>query len=150
MAGEPPGADSHIFPVGFCLCNKGNTVDKITLNPCENGSRYAENPCDSSGNPFGDEAASWDFSLFKNFKNFKNFKFTERWGAQFRFEVFNLLNHPIVGNPYGAAAGANLGSDPSAASTFGCGCSTPDVGNGNALFGSGSARVMQLGLKLSF
>jgi hypothetical protein len=30
MAGEPPGADSHIFLVGFCLCNKGNTVDKIT------------------------------------------------------------------------------------------------------------------------
>ena len=30
MAGEPPGADSHIFLVGFCLCNKGNTVDKLT------------------------------------------------------------------------------------------------------------------------
>ena len=30
MAGEPPGADAHIFLVGFCLCNKGNTVDKLT------------------------------------------------------------------------------------------------------------------------
>ena len=58
MAGEPPGADSHIFLVGFCLCNKGNTVDKITSNLGENGSRYAQNPGDSSGNPFGDEAGA--------------------------------------------------------------------------------------------
>jgi hypothetical protein len=86
----------------------------------------------------------WDFSLFKNFR------FTERFAAQFRFEVFNLLNTPIIANPYGAAAGANLGNDPSAPTTFGCGCQTPDVGNGNALVGSGDARVMQLGLKLSF
>jgi carboxypeptidase family protein len=86
----------------------------------------------------------WDFSVFKNFK------FTERFGAQFRFEVFNLLNTPIVANPYGAAAGSALGNDPSVPGTFGCGCSTPDVGNGNALLGSGSARVMQLGLKLAF
>jgi len=86
----------------------------------------------------------WDLSLFKNFR------FTERFGAQFRFEVFNVLNSAIISNPYGAAAGAALGNDPSGPSTFGCGCSTPDVGNGNALVGSGSARVIQLGLKLSF
>jgi Carboxypeptidase regulatory-like domain/TonB dependent receptor len=85
----------------------------------------------------------WDFSLFKAFK------FTERFGAQFRVEVFNLLNTVNVANPYGAAAGG-LGNDPSTAGKFGCGCTTPDVGNGNALIGSGSGRVMQLGLKLSF
>jgi hypothetical protein len=85
----------------------------------------------------------WDFSVFKNFK------FTERFGAQFRFEVFNLLNTVNVANPYGAAAGG-LGNDPSTPNKFGCGCTTPDVGNGNALLGSGSARVMQLGLKLAF
>ncbi len=30
---------------------------------------------------------NWDLSLFKNFT------FRERFGAQFRVEVFNLLNH---------------------------------------------------------
>jgi hypothetical protein len=95
-------------------------------------------------NPFRDQGfKDLDFSLFKDFK------LTERWGAEFRFEVFNLLNHPLFANPYGAAAGG-LGNDPSGPSTFGCGCATPDVGNGNALIGSGSARVMQLGLKLMF
>lgn len=95
-------------------------------------------------NTFRDQGfKNWDFSVFKNFK------FTERLGAQFRFELFNLLNTPLFANPYGAAAGG-LGADPSAPGTFGCGCATPDVGNGNALVGSGSARVMQLGLKLAF
>jgi hypothetical protein len=30
MAGEPPGADHHIFAVCSCPCNKGKTVDQIT------------------------------------------------------------------------------------------------------------------------
>jgi len=38
----------------------------------------------------------------------------------------------------------------STSSTFGCGCATPDVAAGNPLVGSGSSRVMQLGLKLTF
>jgi hypothetical protein len=91
----------------------------------------------------------------QGFKNvdlsvFKEFKFKERYGAQFRAEVFNLFNHPTVANPYGSAAGFGGGTDPSAGTTFGCGCQTPDVGAGNPLVGSGSSRVMQLGLKLTF
>jgi hypothetical protein len=50
----------------------------------------------------------------------------------------------------GAANGAQLGFDPSAPGTFGCGCATPDVAAGNPLVGSGSARVMQLGMKFTF
>jgi hypothetical protein len=85
-----------------------------------------------------------------DFSVFKNFKFRERFGAEFRAEIFNLFNHPIIANPYGAANTSYLGVDPSKSTTFGCGCATPDVAAGNPLVGSGSSRVMQLGLKLSF
>jgi len=89
---------------------------------------------------------------FKNvdFSLFKEFSFKERYGAQFRIELFNIFNHPNLANPYGASNGAQIGWDPSSSSNFGCGCSTPDVASGNPLVGSGSSRVMQLGLKLIF
>jgi hypothetical protein len=87
---------------------------------------------------------NWDLSVFKTFT------FKERFGAQFRFEVFNLLNHPLIANPYGASNGSGSGNDPSSTSTFGCGCATPDYAAANPLVGSGSSRVMQLGLKLIF
>jgi hypothetical protein len=86
----------------------------------------------------------WDLSVFKTFS------FKERFSAQFRVEMFNVLNHPIISNPYGAANGWGGGDDPSSPGSFGCGCATPDVAAGNALVGSGSSRVMQLGFKLSF
>jgi hypothetical protein len=42
------------------------------------------------------------------------------------------------------------GSDPSSGTTFGCGCTTPDVAAGNPIVGSGSSRQIQLGFKLTF
>jgi len=87
---------------------------------------------------------NWDLSLFKNFT------FGERFGAQFRVEVFNVLNHPLFANPYGASAAWLNGIDPSVPGTFGAAGGTPDIAAGNNLIGSGSARVMQLGLKLKF
>jgi len=89
---------------------------------------------------------------FKNvdFSVFKEFRFKERYGAQFRVELFNVFNHPTVANPYGSANGSGLGIDPSSPNTFGAGGATPDVAAGNPLVGSGSNRVMQLGLKLTF
>jgi hypothetical protein len=91
-------------------------------------------------------------SGFKNldFSLFKNFTWKERIGAQFRAEVFNLFNHPNFANPYGASNGYLGGSDPSSTGTFGFAGTTPDVAAGNPLIGSGSARVVQLGLKLTF
>jgi hypothetical protein len=87
---------------------------------------------------------NWDLSVFKNFK------FRERYGAQFRFEMFNVLNHPTISNPYGASNFGNGGSALNAPNAFGTGGGTPDVIAGNNLIGSGSARVMQLGLKVTF
>jgi hypothetical protein len=81
-----------------------------------------------------------DFSVFKNF----NFK--ERYNATFRFEVFNLFNHPDLTNPYSYGSG----NDPSNPTAFGCGCLTPDFAAGNPIVGSGSARDIQLGFKLTF
>jgi hypothetical protein len=95
-------------------------------------------------------------TAFKNvdLSVFKNFTFKERFNAQFRVEFFNLFNHPIISNPYGASngyGGASGGTnDMGTSSTFGCGCATPDVAAGNPLVGSGSSRVMQLGLKFTF
>ena len=89
---------------------------------------------------------------FKNldFSIFKDFRWRERFGAEFRVEIFNIFNTPNLANPYGASTNGNLGDDPSKGGSFGCGCSTPDVSAGNPLIGSGSNRVMQLGLKLMF
>ena len=81
---------------------------------------------------------------------FKTFTYKERFNAQFRAEFFNVLNHPNLANPFGSVNGYAGGSDPSSGPTFGCGCATPDIAAGNPIVGSGSARQIQLGLKLMF
>jgi len=87
---------------------------------------------------------NWDFSVAKNWK------FKERFGAQFRAEFFNVLNHPNFANPFGGQNGYGQ-NDPSVLGTgFGCGCATPDVAATNPVLGSGSNRAIQLGLKLLF
>ena len=89
---------------------------------------------------------------FKNldFSLFKDFKYKERLTAQFRVEIFNVFNHPLVANPWGSQAGVRQGIQLDRGSSFGCGCSTPDVATGNPLIGSGGARDIQIGLKLTF
>jgi hypothetical protein len=89
---------------------------------------------------------------FKNvdFSIFKTFRFKERFGAEFRWELFNIFNHPNIANPYGSSNTSFLGAKLNNSGSFGSGGSTPDVAAGNPLVGSGSSRVMQLGLKLTF
>ena len=91
-------------------------------------------------------------SGFKSFdlSVFKNFTFRERYGVQFRAEFFNVLNHPIAGNPYGASSNFNSNNDPSSPHGFGGSGGTPDVLAGNNVVGSGANRDIQLGLKLTF
>jgi hypothetical protein len=100
-------------------------------------------------------------NLFRDtgFKNvdlsvFKTFSFKERYNAQFRVEMFNIFNHPIISNPYGASNGyGGAGGSTNSMGNpqqFGCGCATPDVAAGNPLIGSGSSRVIQLGMKFTF
>jgi hypothetical protein len=78
----------------------------------------------------------------------KNWHFGERLRAQFRAEFFNILNHPNFANPFGGQNGFGL-NDP-AASSFGCGCVTPDVAAANPAIGSGGPRSIQLALKFIF
>jgi hypothetical protein len=92
-------------------------------------------------------------SGFRNldFSVFKNFKWKERYGAQFRLEIFNILNHPAIENPYGASNGSSGGNnDPSSPAGFGAAIGTPDVVAGNPVVGSGDNRAIQVGLKLTF
>jgi hypothetical protein len=79
----------------------------------------------------------------------KNWKFSERVGAQFRAEFFNVLNHSNFANPFGGQNGW-AHNDPSSPGNFGCACATPDVAASNPVIGSGGSRAVQLGLKLLF
>ena len=95
-------------------------------------------------NPFRDPGLrDWDLSVSKNFL------FGERLKAQFRAELFNVLNHPNFANPYGGSNGFGE-NDPSSPANFGCGCATPDQAAGNPVLGTGGNRAIQLGLKLIF
>ena len=80
---------------------------------------------------------------------FKNFKWRERFGAQFRWKVFNVLNRPVPGNPYGGASFVNDGNGFGGRG-FGYSGGTNDLLAGNPLIGSGSNRAMQVGLKLTW
>jgi hypothetical protein len=90
----------------------------------------------SARNIFRDNGfRDWDFSLFKNWT------VKERLTAQFRVEVFNILNHSILANP-GSGAIKN--------GSIGDAATTPDSAGQNPLLGTGGAREIQLGLKLIF
>jgi len=94
------------------------------------------------GNIFRDGGfQNLDFSVAKIFS------IKERLKAQFRAEFFNVLNHPHWTNPSGGPGGAI--PDPNT-QPFGYVGVTPDVYSSNPQLGSGGARAMQLGLKLSF
>lgn len=85
---------------------------------------------------------NWDFSVAKAFTLKEQFK------AEFRVEFFNILNRVNFSNPSGGPGGG-IG-DPSGGPPFGFSGLTPDTYSSNPQLGSGGARAIQLGLKLSF
>jgi hypothetical protein len=83
----------------------------------------------------------------------RNTTIKERVTAQFRVEMFNILNHPNYAGSDGHPRDTNLvpPSGPATDQTgFGCACSTPDQSGTNPHLGTGAARELQLGLKLIF
>jgi hypothetical protein len=78
----------------------------------------------------------------------KAFKFKERLSAEVKVEIFNVFNHPTFANPYGGPGGGTV--DPSGGAGFGFAGATPDVLSSNSVLGSGGARAMQLGMKITF
>ena len=150
--GAPLSAAQTTSAVGGCMANAPNagTLASFGCYASANGKSYLVPPALGSfgnlgRNIFRDSGfRDWDFSVFKNFH------FTERFGAQFRWEVFNVLNIPIAANPYGASSFVNAGNTLQGGGPLGFSGLTPDFAAGNPLVGSGSQRVMQLGLKLIF
>jgi Carboxypeptidase regulatory-like domain/TonB dependent receptor len=90
------------------------------------------------GNMYRNEITGAPFREW-NFSVAKEWKLPQRITAQFRVEAFNLINN----NNYGPASG-----EPFLSSSFGV--STAPVTAGNPVNGTGDARRIQIGLKLSF
>jgi hypothetical protein len=145
LANAAPAVGS--FPGGGAV---GSTLDNGGCYVSANGKSYIVPPALGTYGNMGRNVLrdsgfkDWDFSVFKNFT------FKERYGIQARWEVFNVLNHPIAANPSGASSSVNTGNSPGPNTTFGASFLTPDFAAGNPLIGSGSQRVMQVGLKLTF
>ncbi|HET8922329.1 MAG TPA: TonB-dependent receptor [Candidatus Acidoferrum sp.] len=105
--------------------------------PCSATTSFFQTPClgcdgNLGRNTFvGPSLSNTDESLFKNIK------ISERFNFQFRFEVFNALNHTNFKLPNGATGGNN-GNHINGAANFG------------QSFGEIAPRHIQFGLKLLF
>jgi hypothetical protein len=73
----------------------------------------------------------------------KNWRFKERYGIQFRAEMFNAFNHPSFN---GFNNGLNFGGNQTQSSTFGK-VTNPSFGTLNS---TQSHREIQFGLKFTF
>lgn len=149
QAGQPLSAATSSAMWTLCQAHAASMATLSTAGCFVEGSSIMTPPAlgtygTAGRNIFRDSGfKDWDVSVAKNFK------YRERLTAQFRAEFFNVLNHPNFANPYG---GPNFlgNNDPSAGIGAGCGCVTPDQAGSNPVLGSGGARDIQLGLKLTF
>jgi hypothetical protein len=102
----------------------------------------------------GPKFFQWDFS------GMKNFPVTEKIKVQFRGDLFNILNHPNFGNPGNMGICTTI-SAPTSSCSGGPSSGVGDnatfstvgetiAGEDNSLVGSGTARQIQLALKVIF
>jgi len=150
-----PGGGTAASPTSNATCNaKAAALGPLAVASLSNLGCYAVGNSVLIPPPLGSYGTTaqnlWRDAGFKNWdlSVTKQFKFKERFAAEFRAEFFNFLNHPIFSNPSGGPGGA-IG-DPSGGPPFGFSGLTPDTYSSNPQLGSGGARAMQLGLKLSF
>ncbi len=85
----------------------------------------------------------WDFS------GMKNFRLTEKSQFQFRADLFNILNHPNFGNPGVGICNSYSVFGCSTNETFGE-VSGTIADQDNTLVGTGTARQIQLSMKIMF
>ncbi|MFY9852305.1 MAG: TonB-dependent receptor [Terracidiphilus sp.] len=154
------------FVPGVSVRNPGGSWSNH-LNPFYNVNAYAVEP-GYNGNPGdpttlgdvprnslpGPKFFQWDFS------GMKNFPVTQKVKAQFRADLFNILNHPNFGNPgdMGICTTIKQGTVPISTCSEGGGVTNPNftvVGEtiadaDNSLVGSGTNRQIQLSLKVLF
>jgi len=84
-----------------------------------------------------------------DFSVLKNFRFNERLSGEARIEIFNLFNTTTYANPGNFNTSAT--NNPyTIGSNLGAALLSPDVANNNPQLGSGAARSIQLGFRLTF
>lgn len=136
-------------PSAITVANRSLPVNEQI---CQPGTRHFGN--EGRGSLRGPSFKEGDLAVFKNTP------LTERLTAQFRCEVFNLLNHPNFSNPLlpgfiADAAAGGIDPNPSSA-TYGHSLgylpltATGDVGIGNPFLGGGGPRGIQFAVKLMF
>jgi hypothetical protein len=89
----------------------------------------------------GPGVANFDFSLFRQFR------FSERWGMQFRAEVFNLTNTPHFANPASNVSNLQLNTDNTIRSLGGFSTITGIRNTGREGL---DERVFRFGLRFAF
>ncbi len=161
--GQGPGGGVPYFPglsgnASAPTSNATCNAKAAALGPLATASLYNLG-CYAVGNsvlipgPYG-SAGPTNRNIFRDngFRNLdmsvaKAFRFHERLSAEFKAEIFNVLNTPWFANPYGGPGGQAV--DPTV-QPFGFVGLTPDTQASNPVLGSGGARAIQLGLKLTF
>ena len=117
-----------------CYTRNGSAMFPAALGTNGNVGRYSFR---------GADFRDWDLSITKDWK------IKERFGAQFRAEFFNVLNHPIFDLTVGSGAIFTIPTIGERGS-WGCNCTTPDQANGDIALGTGGSRAIQLALRLTF